>query len=130
MLRSLFLINGIIELLGGVLFFVAPQLIFDLIDHQDLDYNIVRIMYSFAAVTIGFISNMIYVFYQRLSIQLILLMGVIFCFFHFGISTVLFLAFKASIMSHTGGFWFHFLLGILFIVSLIQYYRTKIMTSP
>ena len=50
----------------------------------------------FAAVTIGFISNMFYVYFKHCPAPILLLSGLIYMFFHFGISTVLVLAFKAT----------------------------------
>jgi hypothetical protein len=123
MLRQAFLINGIIELIGGILFFSRPDIIFDLIDHQANDYNIIRIMYSFAAVTIGFLSNMFYVYFKNCPLQILFLAGVIFMFFHFGLSTVLLLAYKAEVISHVGACWFHGALGALFVVSLFMFYQ-------
>lgn len=117
-MKKILLLNAIVEMTGGILVMLYPQIIFIDTPLDDLSFNLSK-MYGILAAVFGLLSFLIYKHAQsRILIKYVCLSILAFhlflCFHLYGI-------FKIKLIGHFGPAAFHL---AIFIISGILYLRS------
>ena len=117
-IKYLFLWNGIIEMLGGVVILLYPKIILLGADHTTESLAAGK-MYGLAAFILGVISFQCFKFYTNNN-GLFKIIILSFIAFHLLISFQMYGAFTHDIVKHPGPFTLHLVLAIWFGIGVIM----------
>lgn len=115
-MRKVFLVHGIVEIIGGIIVIFKPEFLLGSIDHTPASITVSKLfgILAFAFGIIGYLSYKYFdesEFYRKV--------GLVFMAYHLVIGFQSYAAFSTGIMSHLGAMVIHFALaGLFFLVYL------------
>ena len=117
-LKSIFLINAIIEIVGGIVVMINPALLLNNPNPDDIVLNISKAL-GIAAFTIGVVSYQLYR-HELLNIRGSKMIALIFMLYHVLMTFTFYSMYNAEMTPHLGATGLHLIVSIIFAALYFQ----------
>lgn len=117
-LKNIFLINAIIEIIGGVVVMINPALLLDIPNTDNMVLNISKAL-GIAAFTMGVVSYQLYR-HELLNIRGSKMIALIFMLYHVLMTFTFYSMYNTDIIPHIGATGLHLVVSIIFAILYFQ----------
>jgi len=117
-LKNIFLINAIIEIIGGVVVMINPALLLDIPNTDNMVLNISKAL-GIAAFTMGVVSYQLYR-HELLNIRGSKMIALIFTLYHVLMTFTFYSMYNTDIIPHIGATGLHLVVSIIFAILYFQ----------
>lgn len=117
-LKNIFLINAIIEIIGGVVVMINPALLLDIPNTDNMVLNISKAL-GIAAFTMGVVSYQLYR-HELLNIRGSKMIALIFMLYHVLMTFTFYSMYNTDITPHLGATGLHLVVSIIFAILYFQ----------
>ena len=117
-LKNIFLINAIIEIIGGVVVMINPALLLDIPNTDNMVLNISKAL-GIAAFTMGVVSYQLYR-HELLNIRGSKMIALIFTLYHVLMTFTFYSMYNTDITPHLGATGLHLVVSIIFAILYFQ----------
>ena len=117
-LKNIFLINAIIEIIGGVVVMINPALLLDIPNTDNMVLNISKAL-GIAAFTMGVVSYQLYR-HELLNIRGSKMIALIFMLYHVLMTFTFYSMYNTDITPHIGATGLHLVVSIIFAILYFQ----------
>jgi len=117
-LKNIFLINTIVEIAGGVVVMINPQLLLNSPDSNDMALNLSK-AFGIAVFAMGVISYQLYR-HELLSLRGSKMIALIFMLYHVLTTFTFYSMYTAGMTPHMGAAGLHLVISILFAILYFQ----------
>ena len=117
-LKNIFLINAIIEIIGGVVVMINPALLLNSPNTDNMVLNISKAL-GIAAFTMGVVSYQLYR-HELLNIRGIKMIALIFMLYHVLMTFTFYSMYNTDIIPHIGATGLHLVVSIIFAILYFQ----------
>ena len=117
-LKNIFLINTIVEIAGGVVVMINPQLLLNSPDSNDMALNLSK-AFGIAVFAMGVISYQLYR-HELLSLRGSKMIALIFMLYHVLTTFTFYSMYTAGMTPHMGAAGLHLVISILFTILYFQ----------
>jgi len=117
-LKNIFLINAIIEIIGGVVVMINPALLLNSPNTDNMVLNISKAL-GIAAFTMGVVSYQLYK-HELLNIRGSKMIALIFMLYHVLMTFTFYSMYNTDIIPHIGATGLHLVVSIIFAILYFQ----------
>jgi len=117
-LKNIFLINAIIEIIGGVVVMINPALLLNSPNTDNMVLNISKAL-GIAAFTMGVVSYQLYR-HELLNIRGSKMIALIFMLYHILMTFTFYSMYNTDIIPHIGATGLHLVVSIIFAILYFQ----------
>jgi len=117
-LKNIFLINAIIEIIGGVVVMINPALLLNSPNTDNMVLNISKAL-GIAAFTMGVVSYQLYR-HELLNIRGSKMIALIFMLYHVLMTFTFYSMYNTDIIPHIGATGLHLVVSIIFAILYFQ----------
>ena len=117
-LKNIFLINAIIEIIGGVVVMINPALLLNSPNTDNMVLNISKAL-GIAAFTMGVVSYQLYK-HELLNIRGSKMIALIFMLYHVLMTFTFYSMYNTNIIPHIGATGLHLVVSIIFAILYFQ----------
>jgi len=117
-LKNIFLINSIVEIAGGIIVMINPQLLLNNPDAGSIVLNISK-AFGIAAFSMGIVSYQLYR-HDILNIRGSKMIALIFMLYHVLITFTFYSMYNAGMTPHMGASGLHLIVSVLYAVLYFQ----------
>lgn len=110
-MKKLLLAHSIVEMLGGVIFILRPDLIL-MTDGQELQTLVIAKLYGVLMITFGLVCFMVYKMFDFTDIFKKIILAIM--FFHLMVSFQMYAAYTQGVTANLRAFGFHMIFAVLF----------------